>query len=123
MDIIDQISVERNGIYVIAAIISVQNDYLITVTGGDKPHIGALSFGNNYEENNIALKGHKELTFTRKMFLKLKNLCNGNILIAGGIHIDNISAEQIRQVLEICDVLTEKIAVLFDTINSNKTVK
>jgi len=113
----EQITVEKNGLCVKAAVVPIHNDFLIIVTGGDNPHIGAVSFGNKYEENDISLKGHEELVVTQKMFIKLKNICNGNILITGGIHIDNISREQIRQILVMCDLLTEKIALL---INKNQ---
>ncbi|TAH66830.1 MAG: hypothetical protein EWM47_09670, partial [Anaerolineaceae bacterium] len=110
MDFVKKIVVKEKGILVEANIMLIGDDFLVIVTGGDKPHIGAISYGNVNEENNIALGEHKELFITEKMFKKLKNICNNNLLITGGIHIDNITKEQIGHVLENCELLIEKIS-------------
>lgn len=118
MQFVDILTVEKNDIVVEAAIMTVGNDWLIVVSGGNTPHIGAISFGNRVEEEKLALGTHKELAVTQKMLKELKEYCLGNLLITGGIHIDHITQEQINQVMEICDMLTEKIVLLINEVES-----
>jgi hypothetical protein len=109
MQIIERLSVGKNGIRVDSDVFKVGNDWLIVVSGGDKPHIGAISFGNKEEENNIALLTHKELAVTQLIYQKLIDLCPENLLVTGGIHIDYISKQQILLVLELCEELSGQL--------------
>jgi hypothetical protein len=119
MQVIDKLIVEKYGIEVEADILSIGKDWIVAVSGGMTPHIGAVSYGNREEEKNISLGTHKELAVTRKMFARLNVMCAGNLLITGGIHIDHITPEQIDQVMEICDILTEKAAEILNAWYGN----
>lgn len=113
MEIINKIVLEDEGIIIEAAIIEVGIDRLIIVSGGEVPHIGAISFGNQDELKEIALKTHKELIVTKEFFERLKHYCKGNLLVTGGIHIDNITPRQIKKVMEINSSIIEKIKDFF----------
>ena len=100
---------KREEIHVEAVLFCIGQDRLICVSGGDVPHIGAVSFGNREEAYHDAARGHKELLVTEKMFCTLRECVEGNLLVTGGIHLENITAVQIDAVLAVCEELTEKI--------------
>ncbi len=87
----------------------VGDDILLIITGGDKPHIGACVLTNQTQSKSIAYKFHKDDIALNLMALKLKKHTRKNICIIGGIHVDNITPKQIKQVLKMTKQLTKKI--------------
>ncbi len=81
----------------------VGSDNLIVVSGGTKPHIGAVVIAN-YEENEVKVVSygfphHKE----EGLFIDLAKVwCNTfqkTTVITGGIHIDNATKDQIEELV------------------------
>lgn len=116
MERIHEWTMMQSGVRVIFELYRVNRDYLVAVTGGQVPHIGAVSLNGQ----TVAAPGHKEDVITSMMaewirtrlrqsaddqILPLPNIC-----IIGGVHVDNITKEQIRAVVGMCEAAAERIA-------------
>lgn len=78
-------------------------DLCIIVTGGDKPHLGAVTAGSNQAgEYTFCFPHHREDEITRVLYAVITETFDKNIVICCGIHIDNISAAEIDTVRALC---------------------
>lgn len=94
-------------------VISTQNvgeDILITVRGGEKPHIGtavlavprqSLTGDESVSTTTSVLNvtGHKDEVICRMLAEKFSKKYNVATVCTGGFHTDNISAAQIEEVV------------------------
>lgn len=116
MDRIHEWTMEQSGVQVNFELCRVNRDYLVVASGGHVPHIGAVSLN----EQTVAAPGHKEDVITSMMAERIRNkirqradnkmLSLPNICVIGGIHVDHITKEQIRSVVEMCEAAADCIA-------------
>ena len=83
-------------------------DLEIFITGGDK-QLGGIGLVSNGVYNILAVKDHKEFQIVQPLANKLKKYKNMNILIIAGIHIDEITLDEIREILDNNNIAIEKI--------------
>ncbi len=122
-----------------AQIVPVGNDVCVIVSGGDAPHIGAVSQGvydcgigaarreSNPKNNGLygkkemfnlcegqtatlVLPAHKEGLISEMLAEKLSSELEKNITVLCGIHLDNISKEEIKEIVDIMNESADKIA-------------
>ncbi len=105
----EELKVKKKGIYISAKVVYVQDDILILVYGGDKPHIGSCLLANQRELKSICFKHHKDDILLGIMANKLKKHTSKNICLTGGVHIDGITKKQIQVVLKLGEKLAKKI--------------
>ena len=74
------------------------NDVDITITGG-KSHIGSLVLITNNSYNLLIVPNHREDELLKPFISKFRKY-KDTILIKAGFHIDNISLDEINQVME-----------------------
>ncbi len=87
--------------------IKMGQDLCVILTGGEKPHLGALTAGSSLVElNTFTFKGHKENFVTEMVANILKKEYLGNFVICCGIHLDDISKKEIESVLKLCKDIT-----------------
>ncbi|NLI62424.1 MAG: hypothetical protein GX362_03340 [Methanosarcinaceae archaeon] len=98
---------------------NVGNDFVIILTGGEK-HVGAVALGQVDKDSKrsfgsvLTSAGHKEdeiALFGAKLFSKYTKR---NVVFICGIHVDEITHEQISEIDEkarslICDAVKEVI--------------
>ena len=89
------------------------DDLLVAFEGGDKHHIGSCSF-RNFESSQLLNKWitkgtHKDYYVSEIIAEKLSSVFTNSLIIVGGIHVDNITQEQIDEVLENAHELAEKM--------------
>lgn len=100
--------------------LQIGEDILVAVYGGDKPHIGAVTLSiprpsllehkkRSASTSILTLIGHKEDMVARNMGETLAAALDKNVVITCGIHMDDISKEEIEKTIEIIKVLTYKI--------------
>lgn len=116
MDRIHEWTMEQSGVRVIFELYRLNRDYLVVASGGHMPHIGAVSLN----EQTVASPGHKEDVITSMMAERIRNKIRqradnkmfplSNICVVGGIHVDHITKEQIRAVVEMCEAAADCIA-------------
>ena len=95
-------------------------DVLVILSGGTKPHIGAIavahprpSLANEEIVSSTSsvynFLGHKDHVIAQRLAEMLSSRLNRNVVAVAGFHIDNISQEGISRVVENCDELAKEI--------------
>lgn len=89
----------------------VGRDILLLITGGVR-HIGAASTaypeGEGIAVQTSAVPGHKEHTISDKIAVKVAGALKRTVTVVMGIHYDNLTMEQISQVVESVDGRVEQ---------------
>ena len=107
-------------IYLFVLIVRALKKYAV-VTGGDKPHVGAISVYSKEEGiKTISLKNHKDYIIGEIFINSIKDSFNGNISVSCGIHIDNISKEQIEDVYECCNKIFQESKAELYKVTTNR---
>ena len=91
-------------------------DICLLITGGDTPHIGAVSvYSIEDKMEPVLFEGHKDDKISEYFINNMKHYFKGNISVSCGIHIDNITREEINIVMDICrdiaDELKKKLCI------------
>lgn len=103
-----------------AEVCQIGEDVVVLVSGGEKPHVGAVAVGiprPSLEDPDVvsstasvfALVGHKEDDVAKIIARKMSALLNKNTVVTVGIHVDNINAEGIKLIQENCDKVVKRI--------------
>ncbi|MHA2295986.1 MAG: prenylated flavin chaperone LpdD [Candidatus Hodarchaeales archaeon] len=91
------------------------NDIVCLVAGG-KTHLGAASISEVYHKSGntraststLSVHGHQDGIVTSKMAESLTKKLHCNVITVVGIHIDNITRDEIRNVLSLCETAVTK---------------
>lgn len=134
-----------------AQIIQVGSDICVITSGGDVPHIGAVSAGVydggvgaaghapastkschsksrqtvqlcEGQTATLVLPTHKEGVISEMLAEKLSEKLKKNITVLCGIHMDNISKEEIKEIVDIMNESIEKIANEISIDTADKSV-
>lgn len=92
----------------------------IELTGGDRPHIGAVAVAQtrsslkNADETSastsvITCVGHLEDDLAREMAKRIAKRLKRDTVVVCGIHLDKISDSEIEEVLRAAQILEDKI--------------
>lgn len=108
-----------NGYTVFCQVVPMGQDYTICVWGGDTPHIGSVVMsvarpsltgeGTGVTSSVINGMGHKDEYVARKFAEATAVKYNCTAVCACGIHIDNITKEQLKEIADICDRLITQL--------------
>lgn len=101
-------------------VLKLGDDYNITISGGDKPHIGSsvlaiprpsLTGDESISATSSVMNmvGHKDEQICRYLAEKVCINKNAVVLCSGGFHIDNISKDGIDEVLQAVKELADMI--------------
>lgn len=105
------------------SVVKMGNDFNISIYGGDIPHIGALALGiprkSLDDENQISssvslltITGHKEDLIVQKAAKKLSKELNSTVSVCCGIHIKNITFEEIKELDILIDQLIYELIII-----------
>ena len=86
----------------------------VLLSGGERAHIGATALARGGELTmSGTFPGHKEQALCEQWALALSQQTGGCVAVCGGIHYDNATSEQIREILNICnEILQQAIETL-----------
>jgi len=113
---------------VVAEVKIIGDDLIISVWGGTKPHIGSISVSvprpglkdstsMSSTSSVINLIGHKDEVVARKFSEQLAAKFNRNAIATAGIHIDDITENQINIIMQnITDLCLDVINKLEEII-------
>jgi hypothetical protein len=115
-----KLSSSEGGFYVEVDAVFLGQDLLVTCTGGDKPHIGAVAVAHTrtaHDEpdkimasaNIICLSGHREDELARAAALKLCRDLGCTVTVVAGMHWHHIDREGIDQVVANVERLIERL--------------
>ena len=93
---------------------------MVVVTGGDKPHIGAVSIATpktsgagksdgSPSPSVIAIPGHKEYQLALDASQQLARAVQSTVAVSVGIHIDDISPDLLEMVVDQFYVLIDRV--------------
>jgi gallate decarboxylase subunit D len=97
-------------------------DLALTLSGGDRPHIGAVAVsqprpsllgggGTSTTTSVIALLGHKEDELARQVAARVALATAGTVCVACGIHLEAISAAELEDVGALAEELATELLV------------
>lgn len=105
-------------------VIPMGKDYAVTVCGGTLPHVGSAVMaqarpsltgsGISATSSVLNLAGHKDEAIARMFAEKIAVHANCTAVCVCGIHLDNITEEQLAGVQEGCGRLLQRILVEMD---------
>jgi hypothetical protein len=81
----------------------------VLITGGDRPHIGAVSLGQTGGVRSLELPGHREQVIAAHCAEKLTSRLPCPVCVACGIHYDRLDARGIAQVVACASEMTDKL--------------
>lgn len=100
-------------------VIPMGKDYTVTICGGSLPHIGSVVMaqarpsltGSGISATSSVLNcvGHKDEAIARLFAEKIAIHGNCTAVCTCGIHLDDITEEQLAGIRESCDGLLERI--------------
>lgn len=96
------------------------DDLVVIVQGGGKPHVGAVAVsiprpslsgsGETSSSTSVfTLTGHKEDSLARMLAGKIAASLGKNVVLTAGIHVDNISEDGIKEVVNNCHRAIEQL--------------
>jgi len=100
--------------------ILIGEDLCVIISGGDSPHIGCVTLSvprPSLADSSIIsattsvlnLIGHKDDEAAKYVSHMLSSELNKNVVVTCGIHLDNITKEEINITFELLKELTEKL--------------
>ena len=111
----------NEGEYDLAASVrQIGQDILVAIWGGDKPHIGAVAMAQprpslrdpevtSSTASVFAYVGHKEDELAKAAAEILAATLKTNVVVAAGIHWDNLPPEGIQRVIRNSEILVDMI--------------
>ncbi len=116
-----KLSARKGRIKIRLQAIFMGKDLCILIDGGDKPHIGAVTLAyekNNLNPNTLIIPHHKEDIISQDVSKIVSNAMNCAVCCICGIHINNITKDEILQVLDMARALS---VALIDKLNDKTT--
>lgn len=118
------IKIDRSlwGFPVTACITLLPRDIHVLLTGGQLPHVGAMSlFSRGEAEGAVQPAGHREQTLTDHWAEVLSRRFDCRVAVVGGIHYDNATPAQIKTILSVTEkMLAETITFIDKTIKEEQ---
>lgn len=102
------------------SVVKMGNDWNISIYGGNLPHIGAIALGiprPSLEDKNkisssvsvLTITGHKEDIIVQKIAKVLSSTLNSTVVVTCGIHIDDITFDDIQNLNLVIDNLVDEL--------------
>ena len=97
------------------------NDLLVSIWGGEKPHIGATAAAQprpsltnepgkiSATSSVLTYLGHKEDRIVKMASESLASVLNTNVVVTAGIHWDGLNADAIEIIWNHCLELVDKL--------------
>lgn len=115
-----KLKVTRGRFSIQARVQEMGRDVLVSLWGGDRPHIGAIGMATprpslrdprkwSATSSNFTYVGHKEDTVVKMISEKLASRLRTNVVVVAGIHWDNIRPEEIEIIQDLTRKLGERI--------------
>ena len=90
------------------------NDCCVVITGGDRPHLGAVALAQarpslsdpaktSASTSVLTLLGHKEDALAHRAATRLARDLAANVVVCCGIHVDAITADELKFIDEAID--------------------
>jgi len=99
----------KGRIFVRVSASRVGADWCFFVTGGDRPHLGAVGWKEAGEPGvSHGFPGHRDQAVVDIVLATLAPMAGRHVVLAG-IHLDDITPLEIEQVLQLCRTLAQRV--------------
>lgn len=96
-------------------------DIIITCSGGDRPHIGAVAFAisrpsltdsrvGSASTSLITMTGHKDDEIAVPLAKIVSSESHRNVVVIAGVHIDNIKSSDITEIVKQVKIIGHEIS-------------
>lgn len=100
--------------------IALGEDLCVIIAGGNSPHIGCVTLSVprlsladtrvvSATTSVLNLVGHKDDEAARYVSHAISSGLNKNVVVTCGIHVDNITSEEIKVIMELLKHLTDMV--------------
>ena len=115
-----KLRVSRGRFSIQAHVQEIGRDVLVSLWGGNRPHIGAIGMATprpslkdpkkwSATSSNFTYVGHKEDSVVKMISEKLASRLKTHIIVVAGIHWDNIRPEEIENIQDLTRKLGDQI--------------
>lgn len=115
---VQNLTLEKGRIKINLMTIPMGDDLCIIITGGDKSHIGCVTLSiprpgladpgvTSSTTSALNLTGHKDDEAARYVSHLLSSHLNKNVAVICGIHVNNITADEIKITFDLIKRLTD----------------
>jgi len=123
----EDLTVVKGRVKINLKAILIGEDLCVIISGGDSPHIGCVTLSMprpSLADSNIIsattsvlnLIGHKDDEAAKYVSHMLSSELNKNVVVTCGIHLDNITKEEINITIELLKELTAKLIKTIDKL-------
>jgi len=102
----------------------VGEDLCVILSGGDVPHIGCVTLSlhrsslsdgkkSSCTTSVLNLVGHKDDEIIGYISQRLSTVLQRNVVVTGGIHMENITGEEIQVVKTLAEQLMERLVFTY----------
>lgn len=113
----NELALQKGRIKINIKAIEIGEDLCVIISGGDSPHIGCVTLSVprpsladaeviSATTSILNLVGHKDDEAARYVSQTLSSRLNKNVVVTCGIHVDNITGEEINVTIGILKELT-----------------
>ncbi len=103
--------------------LSVGNDLVVIISGGDVPHVGSISVGftspSQFRDaqtkgvSTISLPGHKDYVLSTTIAERLIHELDRSVIVNVGIHIDNATKTEIDAIIKTTEEIVTDFIKMF----------
>jgi hypothetical protein len=115
-----RISHQKGPYRIEAEVLQVGDDLVVSIWGGDRPHVGALALAIprpslrnpaliSSTASVLARLGHKDNDIVKRVSERISGTLNTVVAVAAGMHWDQIPEEDIQVVAVACDELVDNL--------------
>jgi gallate decarboxylase subunit D len=115
-----KLKVSRGRFSIQAHVQEMGRDVLVSLWGGDRPHIGAIGMATprpslkdpkkwSATSSNFTYVGHKEDSVVKMISERLASRLKTHIVVVAGLHWDNIRPEEIEMIQDLTRKLGDQI--------------
>ncbi len=101
--------IDYMGRKITAVITELDEGYHVLLTGGDRTHIGSVSSAGYDEDMDHQFPGHRDEVVSRMWADGLHKKTGAPVVVACGIHYDNVDRQQIDGIVDACRELLEDV--------------
>jgi hypothetical protein len=113
---------EHSGRSLEACVVTVGEDLVVVVGGGERPHVGSVVLAQPYRSKRhpgtwsascsvLTIPPHKEEPIARGIAARLASAFGRVVVVSAGVHDKHLDADGVKGYLRLGDELAEKLVV------------